>query len=192
MTKWKGFQNFESFKAFAKNTNDNELIGKIQTVEKYKERIPGLLEKIKSCCNSNPKFADYIFTTTHKAKGLEWKTVILLDDFFEIPNGLLSLGRKKKDQDNVQDDEKNILYVAMTRAKQYLVLNFTIYNLLVSAYEPFENVMYFKDERTNVTNAEDTAKDVMKCLECKGDIILEDNALGLKKLREYIFSQIRV
>jgi F-box protein 18 (helicase) len=185
MTKWKGFQTFEKFKAFAKNTNDNELIGKIKTVEIYKERIPGLLEKIKSCCKSNPKAADYIFTTTHKAKGLEWKTVVLLNDFFDIPNGLLSLGVVHNDG---QDDEKNILYVAMTRAKQYLALNFTIYNLLVTAKEPFEKVIYLTDERAKVVNAGD--QDVMKCLECLGDIVQEVNALGLEKFCEYIIHKL--
>lgn len=36
-----------------------------------------------------------VFTTTHKAKGLEWKTVVLLDDFFDIPGAAFPTPRQE-------------------------------------------------------------------------------------------------
>ena len=54
--------------------------------------------------------ADLVLTTAHKAKGLEFDTVKLSDDFLPnleaIDEGLLS---------GCDEDEKNILYVAVSR-----------------------------------------------------------------------------
>jgi len=82
MRRYKSFTNFEALKAFAKNINDIALMSKLKIVEVYKSDVPDIIEKIHTRCNYGPGYADYIFTTTHKAKGLEWKTVILLDDFW--------------------------------------------------------------------------------------------------------------
>jgi hypothetical protein len=37
-----------------------------------------LIDKIRQHCQSDPKLADYIFSTVHKSKGLEWQSVILV------------------------------------------------------------------------------------------------------------------
>ena len=80
--------------------------------------IPNIISRIKQRCRCNPKEADYVFTTTHKAKGLEWKTVVLLDDFLSIPNqDPDDCEYKLKDLERLPDDEKNLIYVALTRAK---------------------------------------------------------------------------
>ena len=119
MKKFKKFPNFAKFEAFAKNTNDNELMGKVKIVKEYPKELPEILQKIKVRCHCPENLADYVFTTTHKAKGLEWKTVILLNDFIEVTNGIMSDRTKSGDE---AEDEENILYVAMTRAKEYLVI----------------------------------------------------------------------
>lgn len=55
--------------------------------------------------------ADYVISTAHKAKGLEWANVQLDDDFqFE-------LGREEI---HIRPEELRLLYVACTRAKQQL------------------------------------------------------------------------
>jgi F-box protein 18 (helicase) len=87
MKKWKKFRNFESFQQFAKNTNDPELLSKIEIVKAYGSRLPGLIDKLGRFCKSDPKSSDFVFTTVHKSKGLEWQSVVLLDDFREIPGG---------------------------------------------------------------------------------------------------------
>ena len=88
-----------------------------------------------------------------KAKGLEWKTVILLDDFFQkegdeigaVPGGIFT--RPVKSNEEFGSDEKNILYVAMTRAKKNLVFNFALLNLLLGNGDTFERVVYMKDRK---------------------------------------------
>ncbi len=78
-----GYKRYESYKSlvtFATGTDDLELLGKIHTVDYYGDSIIGHVEKLKLYCKSDNN-ADFIFTTTHKAKGLEWDDVALLDDF---------------------------------------------------------------------------------------------------------------
>ena len=69
MRRYKSFTNFEALKAFAKNINDIALMSKLKIVEVYKSDVPDIIEKIHNRCNYGPGYADYIFTTTHKAKG---------------------------------------------------------------------------------------------------------------------------
>ncbi|CAD6561188.1 UvrD-helicase domain-containing protein [Paraburkholderia sabiae] len=55
--------------------------------------------------------ADYIISTVHRAKGLEWKRVKVVNDFlFKYVDGRLAL----------DDDELRLLYVALTRAQHVL------------------------------------------------------------------------
>jgi len=52
--------------------------------------------------------ADYVISTAHKAKGLEWEQVMLEDDYNYKTN---------KDEVQISDEELRLLYVAATRAK---------------------------------------------------------------------------
>ena len=58
---------------------------------------------------------------------MEWKTVVLLDDFLSIPNqDPDDCEYKLKDLERLPDDEKNLIYVALTRAKVRTKLIFQI------------------------------------------------------------------
>jgi len=55
--------------------------------------------------------ADYVISTVHRAKGLEWKRVRVINDYlFKYVDGRLALN----------DDELRLLYVAFTRAQHLL------------------------------------------------------------------------
>lgn len=64
---------------------------------------------------THEKEAQVTVSTAHRSKGLEWPVVMLSEDFTDITDPLLS-------QDERQD-ETNLLYVAVTRARRTLVLN---------------------------------------------------------------------
>ncbi|WP_099092642.1 UvrD-helicase domain-containing protein [Acinetobacter larvae] len=64
--------------------------------------------------------ADYVISTAHKAKGLEWDRVHLEDDYQFKINGL---------DHKIQDEELRLLYVACTRAKSSLNIHH-IYDLV--------------------------------------------------------------
>ncbi len=55
--------------------------------------------------------ADYVISTAHKAKGLEWHNVQLEDDYGYKIN---------KDEVQISDEELRLLYVAATRAQTHL------------------------------------------------------------------------
>lgn len=76
---------------------------------------------------------DVIFSTAHKSKGMEWDTVALLDDF--IPT-LLSAKATEE-----QQEERNLLYVAVTRAKRNLVINPACYYTLLAVGDRRESIV---------------------------------------------------
>ena len=64
--------------------------------------------------------ADYVISTAHKAKGLEWDRVHIEDDYQFKINGL---------EHKITDEELRLLYVACTRAKSSLNIHH-IYDLI--------------------------------------------------------------
>ena len=116
MKKFKTFHSYNQFKTFATNVDDVELLSKIKIVEKYGDRVPDLISRIRSNVVNDIKTADTVLSTVHKAKGLEFDTVVLMDDFPDFREQGLQLK-------NVPEDEANLIYVAITRAKMRLVVN---------------------------------------------------------------------
>ncbi|XP_009944765.1 PREDICTED: F-box only protein 18-like, partial [Leptosomus discolor] len=83
--KWEETQGFLGLKEYAERIDDKDLEVKIAIVEKYRERIPGLVQKIESSHVSHEAMADYVIGTVHQAKGLEFDTVLIADDFVSVP-----------------------------------------------------------------------------------------------------------
>lgn len=59
-----------------------------------------------------------ILSTGHKSKGLEWNNVEIIDDFLNIKQEL-----EEREQIAIAKEELNLLYVAVTRAKNSLNIN---------------------------------------------------------------------
>jgi len=116
MKKYKAWKSYAQFKAFATNVNDVELLSKIKIIEKFGQRLPAIINKIKSACCKDIRMADIVLSTVHKAKGLEFESVVLLNDFPDFKDDYGRMGM-------VSEDEKNLIYVAITRAKTTLVMN---------------------------------------------------------------------
>ncbi|TNE70420.1 ATP-dependent helicase [bacterium] len=114
----KRFRHFSELEEYSKQTDDKEFSSKIEVVQNYRFELPMLINKIR--INAEPKIhdADCLFTTVHKAKGLEFKQVILNDDFVE-----LTKDEELRNATKIPSEEINILYVAITRAKETLELN---------------------------------------------------------------------
>lgn len=82
-------------------------------------RVLGMLSTHKNV--SDP---DIILTTAHKSKGREWHTVRLADDFPSV------FDKKTGEWIGLTEEERNLLYVAATRAKKRLVYNGTVNDIL--------------------------------------------------------------
>ncbi len=102
---------------------DVELALQVETIKEHGHEIPELL-KLLQTQSCGPNEAKLAFSTVHRAKGKEWDAVRLLDDFLDITDEELL---KKTDAD-VLDEEFNILYVAVTRARKQLMYPATLYD----------------------------------------------------------------
>ena len=107
----KGFDSFSDLRSYARTVEDMEMLSVCAVVEKYTAAIPkhvdGLREKA-----VEPDQAQVTLTTAHKAKGLEWDHVLLMDDFTPLMQD-----DKLKSSQGADPDEYNLIYVAMTRAR---------------------------------------------------------------------------
>jgi hypothetical protein len=90
--------------------------------EKFKRAVEQLLQISGKTQEEN---ADIHILTAHKAKGLEWPDVVISDDF--LPRFVDKEGMLRKE---VQEEEINLLYVAVTRAKVSIELPFEISAIL--------------------------------------------------------------
>ncbi|KAM6425467.1 F-box DNA helicase 1 [Rhynochetos jubatus] len=139
--KWEDTRGFLGLKEYVQHVDDRDLEAKIAIVEKYRERIPELVRKIESSHVSREALADYLIGTVHQAKGLEFDTVLIADDFVKPP----CLHNEYRSGANFiigmyPDDEWNLLYVAVTRAKKYLLMSKSLEHLLAMAGEHFLRV----------------------------------------------------
>ncbi|XP_032304122.1 F-box DNA helicase 1 isoform X5 [Coturnix japonica] len=84
---------------------------------------------------------DYLIGTVHQAKGLEFDTVLVADDFVDVP--CVSGNNQRRPQFIIgmyPEDEWNLLYVAVTRAKKCLLMSQSLEHLLALAGEHFLRV----------------------------------------------------
>lgn len=81
-------------------------------------KVLGVLSKHKNCTDP-----DVTLTTAHKAKGREFDVVILADDFPSPYN-------QQGEWVGLQDMERNLLYVGLTRTKKVLGYNGTVIHMI--------------------------------------------------------------
>ncbi|XP_056429197.1 F-box DNA helicase 1 isoform X2 [Hyla sarda] len=136
IAKWQD-KGFSALKAYAVSAEDKELEAKISVVEKYNRRIPELVKKIEKCHISDSSNADYILGTVHKAKGMEFDIVEVTDDFVKVSCARHNLERLQITFAPSVEDEWNLLYVAVTRAKNHLTMTKSLENILTLAGEYF-------------------------------------------------------
>ena len=119
----------------------------VQVVDKYKEDTLKYLEELRKNTTSEQQ-AEVILSTVHGSKGLEYKNIILADDYIDIlkiKDRIIKLKNKatdihrdgnilkaKKLEGKIEDlcrwfkEECNILYVAVTRSFGSVALNETL------------------------------------------------------------------
>ncbi|XP_066038716.1 F-box DNA helicase 1, partial [Chamaea fasciata] len=136
--KWEEKGGFWGLKEYVERADDKDLEVKIHIVDKYRERIPGLVRRIRELHVAQESLADFLIGTVHQAKGLEFDTVWVADDFVQIPPVTEDfLRRMNVELDRTPEDEWNLLYVAVTRAKKFLLMSKSLENLLALAGERF-------------------------------------------------------
>jgi hypothetical protein len=100
------FKSFDELSEHSKTDAGRSLSSVIQLIEQYGVyELSATLNKVK---NNTASDSDVTISSAHKSKGLEWDKVILADDFRTI------------DAPGYSDEESNLLYVAVTRAREVL------------------------------------------------------------------------
>ncbi|XP_072311104.1 F-box DNA helicase 1 [Eucyclogobius newberryi] len=131
-------KSFQALRLYAEQSEDRELEAKLLIVEKYGDRIPQLVSMLKMCHEDDYSQADFIMGTVHKAKGMEFDTVMVTDDFVKIPASRHNLHfHQSFVMSEIPKDEWNLIYVAVTRAKSSLIISESIRRLLTLDGEYF-------------------------------------------------------
>jgi hypothetical protein len=105
-----GFDKWEQVVEFAKSGEGDHLLSFVNLVEARGERqLMWALNR-----TVDEERSDLIISTAHKAKGREWRTVRLMDDFLRSS----PKNRQHKPQGSHDPAEVRLFYVALTRAKE--------------------------------------------------------------------------
>jgi superfamily I DNA/RNA helicase len=105
----KGLKDINELYDYIEKTGDKQLKPMADLVSAYGKRLSYLLYELKNS-HVDKKDAEYIFSTCHKSKGMEYDSVELLGDFSNI-------------NETDVNEEVNLIYVAATRTKSSLTLN---------------------------------------------------------------------
>nr|XP_049616977.1 F-box DNA helicase 1 isoform X12 [Syngnathus scovelli] len=134
---------FEALKLYVNKTDDRDLEAKLTIVTKYTNRIPDLVKCLRRHSEDNVKEADFILGTVHKAKGLEFEIVKVGFDFI-IPCPRVNSHNSHDSHhvngfsfSNFPNDEWNLLYVAVTRARTTLIITSSIHYIIIRTGEHF-------------------------------------------------------
>lgn len=116
---FKKFKGLPDLQQYADDIQDVELVSLVKTVNKFKHEIPSLLSAIEKQTEPNLYKANVLLSTTHKAKGFEFKRVKLFDDFLDF----YEEKNIRRAPELIAPDEINLYYVAVTRTKETLEIN---------------------------------------------------------------------
>jgi hypothetical protein len=120
-----GFEKWEQVVEFAKSGEGDHLLTFVNLVEMRGERqlmwaLNRTVDKEKS---------DVIISTAHKAKGREWRTVRLMDDFMRS-RPKVKITQEQRDLNGHDPAELRLFYVALTRAKEAIEVPTSVLSLI--------------------------------------------------------------
>lgn len=133
----KSFDDFELLEQYAAEADDKDLLRSLKICKERGSQLPGLVNSIKTRAVDDAANAEIMFSTVHKAKGMEYDNVVVGDDFREFADKkgtkTLAQARAKNNEDaewsEIIRDEINIAYVATSRAKRWLHIPEQIHRL---------------------------------------------------------------
>lgn len=114
-------KDLDELEDYIEKTEDMQLGMMVEVIKQHGNEIPGLIEKIKQCHvkDEDRTQADAIFSTVHRAKGMEYDHVTLVNDFINEEK-IKKLVESGDGSPAKLSEEINLLYVAVTRTKNTL------------------------------------------------------------------------
>lgn len=118
------YRSWSEYESDASASQDTEARMLIKMVGEYKHDLPKILNSLRANALPTQEGARLVLSTAHKAKGLDWEQVTLGEDFScikECLNARMSMPHERMAPE--QEQEINLLYVAITRARHAIDLN---------------------------------------------------------------------
>lgn len=119
-----GMKDMKDLEAYIEKTEDKQLGMMVEVVREYGNELPIILKMIrdKHVKDGEKEKADIVFSTVHRCKGIEYDEVTLVDDFITEARLNNIMNDKKEEAIDFArlNEEVNLLYVAVTRAKRLL------------------------------------------------------------------------
>lgn len=148
----KSMRNLEELEEYIEKTEDVQLGTMVEIVKEYGNEIFGIMKKLKALHVGDDQRhkAEMVFSTVHRAKGMEYDTVYLVNDFI-AEEKLKELNKKEEADVDRLIEEVNLLYVAVTRTKGQLNIPET---LVPAGFpgSPYINVLKVKAEGNPYNN----------------------------------------
>jgi len=122
----KSMKTMAELEEYIEKTEDAQLAMMVDVVKEYGNEIPGIIKELKELHTGNDERdkAEMIFSTVHRAKGMEYDVVYVVDDFIteeKLDKRKTNSGNQEQPLDVKKlNEEINLLYVAVTRAKNIL------------------------------------------------------------------------
>lgn len=137
MTPNSSLREFSAWKELVEHVEAEEAAdGKLTLVLSLKEMIASpdflvLLQGLDRKFCANEEMASIILTTVHQAKGLEWDSVVMANDFSPTLDACVPISLRPQVSQLFAQDELNHMYVAITRARCELFVPHCVLQWLV-------------------------------------------------------------
>lgn len=126
------FRSWQEYREEADQMGTPHMLRLVEAVEDGE--IPKMVAAVRAAASAAEGGADVVLSTAHKAKGREWPVVVLGHDWPDLDRMRrrheAARDRGAPDQAKAAADEWNVLYVAVTRAAERLVLPQHLYDWL--------------------------------------------------------------
>jgi len=184
----RSMQTLDDLEDYIKKTEDVQLGMMVKIVKDYGNEIPSIIKNLKSLHTGDDEKhkAEMIFSTVHKAKGMEYDIVHLAGDFVtesKLEKAKAAATKDEPLQVNKWNEEINLLYVAITRAKNELYIPET---LLPKDFPASPQIHLLKDKKkeTDLTEHEILEDYLKRRMRSKWDRVYSRRREFEDKLRE--------
>jgi F-box protein, helicase, 18 len=152
-------QTMKDLEEYISKTEDLELGMMVEIVKEYGNEIPKIIKTIKEkhLKNDDKEQAEMIFSTVHRCKGMEYDSIELARDFIteeKIQKTVIELKKANLNCTKL-NEEINLLYVAITRTKNKLIIPASLIPTSFTQMEHSETIVPLKIEEQNETQPEE-------------------------------------